>query len=167
MNLRRGALSWTTEGINNAVKYFMDFAECDCGVRSRRTHLSRSRQLQSLIGTNGFAGLQAVRITVACLCVAMLTANCSPIHAQYLQIPVENRGRVWFANDVKSRLMYAQMPQRVQFRQYAPMCCERLALGHSLDSVSLKFHGISMRLGGLINVLYIDKNVNRNSIGID
>ena len=63
MNLRRGALPWTTEGINNAVKYFMDFVECGwCvaggygtvrTVRSRRTHLSRSGQLQSLMGTNG------------------------------------------------------------------------------------------------------------------
>lgn len=26
----RSTLSWTTEGINNAVKYFMDFAECGC-----------------------------------------------------------------------------------------------------------------------------------------
>lgn len=61
MNLRRGALPWTTEGINNAVKYFMDFVECGCGgtyVRSRRTHLSRSGQLQSLMGTNGRAGCE-------------------------------------------------------------------------------------------------------------
>jgi len=26
----RSTLSWTTEGINNVVKYFMDFAECGC-----------------------------------------------------------------------------------------------------------------------------------------
>lgn len=63
MNLRRGerALPWTTEGINNAVKYFMDFAECGCGVRSRRTHLSRSGQLQSLMGTNGQRRLREPR----------------------------------------------------------------------------------------------------------
>lgn len=36
----------------------MDFVECGCGVRSRRTHLSRSGQLQSLMGTNGHAGCE-------------------------------------------------------------------------------------------------------------
>lgn len=103
MNLRRGALSWTTEGINNAVKYFMDFVECGCGVRSRRTHLSRSGQLQSLMGTNGHRRLRAVVDDVACLCGAVLTARRSRIYTRYLQIPGENRAeRARFASGVQA-----------------------------------------------------------------
>lgn len=56
--------------------------------------------------------------------------------------------------------MYAQMPPRVAFSTCR--CAVRLALEALLVShdggVSLKFHGISMRRDGLINVLRIDKN---------
>lgn len=121
MNLRRGALSWTTEGINNAVKYFMDFAECGCGVRSRRTHLSRSGQLQSLMGTNGRTPAANSADDVTCLCEATLTARrTGGQNTGNLQIPLENLA-LRFASRVKSSLMYAQMlPLYLQCRAYAP-----------------------------------------------
>lgn len=125
INLRGEALSWTTEGINNAVKYFTDFVECVCGVRSRRTHLSRSIGPTSIVNGNKRpnAGCEQCADDVTCLCKATLTVGRTGGEGRYtgnLQIPLENLAlRFRGASRVKSSLMYAQMLPPCTCAQYA------------------------------------------------
>lgn len=87
MNLRRGALSWTTrrESIMRLNISWIS-RNAAAGVRSRRTHLSRSEeeggQLQSLMGTNGLVGPCGWR---SCVYARPCWRRA---YTQYLQIPM-------------------------------------------------------------------------------
>lgn len=93
----------------------------------------------------------------------MLTARPAVrAYTQYLQIPARKSSTAIRERCVKPSLMYAQMPPRVasRTRRRAVRLALELRYSHRerIDGVSLKFHRISMRRDGLINVLRIDKN---------
>jgi len=134
------------------------------GVRSRRAHLSRSGQLQSLMGTNG-------------LSPAANRAN--DVDRVYAGAHVDGIARVHaiFTNSCEPKIERRD-PRACQAEP--DVCADAAACnaGERSGCVGARLvhsaarHGIAQipaefRCGGLINVLRIDKNVNRHSSETD